>query len=722
MTTVTVQHKTEITFAAETDVGRSRQGQPNQDSFGVYEDYCNDQERLAAKGKLFVVADGMGGAAGGREASRIAVEVLFHSYYADPDADIVAGLGRALQAANAKIHQHGLTHPELRGLGTTIVVAVIRGNTLVVANVGDSRAYLLRQEQLYQLSLDHTAVQEQVREGLLTPEEGATHPRRHVLSRNLGFRPKADPDFDTQTLRKDDLILLCSDGLWGTVEDDEIAAVLGQTDCETAVDTLINLANERGGPDNISGIVIHVAGVEQLPVAPVTDSDGQAAQQHETVALEPIASQITDSSTIESAAMRPAPASIERPAAAVDAVQPLPSRRMWLTGVAVIALVLLGAAVYGIASMLGFPANPRTALDPPRAAVTSSSPPISSQGAAATLPNQTSAITAAITPTATLRPTPTALPPTPTATLRPTPTSLLPTPTTRPPTPAPSRPPALSSSPIGTMILRPGAAQTAALSADGQLLATGSSNGSITLWRTEDKIEQVSFMVKDVSGLRTIHSLAFSADNKLLAAALDNGTVQLWEIPAEIKTNAPCRCLMGDPLIFPDAGQALKDPVLSVVFASDKHLTIASRDGIVKLWDIGSRQETPLKSTQYDVHDIAVSADGATLAVVDTQGKLHVTEQDIDTSQRYTAGAAITHVAVSENGQTLAVVGSASDKDNVTVWHNQKVVPTEINGAIASVALSSSGRYLTVALQEGEVKWFDLVDMDEPSVGSGKTR
>lgn len=276
VTTLNTHPQLQLTFAADTDVGRSRQGRPNQDSLGLFEDYVRDEALLEAKGRLFVVADGMGGAAGGKEASSLAVDVVFRSYYDDPSVELERSLQRAVEEANTRIQQQGRANPELRGLGTTIVLAVICDRTLIMGNVGDSRGYLLHQEQLMQLSLDHTMVQEEVREGLLTPEEALTHPRRHVLSRNLGYRPRAHPDFATRTLVPGDTILLCSDGLWGSVDDSELGTVLRQERGENAVDTLIDLANERGGPDNISAIVIHVDGVGLV----VSDGSTLAQQQN----------------------------------------------------------------------------------------------------------------------------------------------------------------------------------------------------------------------------------------------------------------------------------------------------------------------------------------------------------------------------------------------------------------------------------------------------------
>jgi serine/threonine protein phosphatase PrpC len=240
------------------DIGQARRNEPNQDSVGIYSDYCEDAAWLAAKGRLFVVADGMGGASGGKEASEMAVQIIIDRYYEDLDLEILPSLERAIQAANTRIKEYGQTALGLRGLGTTLVVMVIRGRDLVVANVGDSRAYLLRQGTLRQLSLDHTSVQEQVRDGLLTPEEAATHPRRHVLSRNLGSRLRVQPAIATETLVEGDTLLLCSDGLWGSIGHEQIGELLQHRRGQAAANALVELANTHGGPDNISAIVIQV--------------------------------------------------------------------------------------------------------------------------------------------------------------------------------------------------------------------------------------------------------------------------------------------------------------------------------------------------------------------------------------------------------------------------------------------------------------------------------
>ncbi len=372
MTTGPVQDKLYLTFNGDTDVGQSRQDKPNQDSFDTYEHYCDDPARLAAKGKLFVVADGMGGAAGGKEASSMAVDVVFRTYYDDPDPEIVPSLERAIQAANTHIQQYGRANPELRGLGTTIVVAVIRDRMLVVGNVGDSRAYLLRDGELSQVSLDHTMVQEQVRDGLLTPEEALTHPRRHVLSRNLGYRPKAGPDFDTWTLAPGDTILLCSDGLWGPVEDAQLAAVLRQHSGDAAVQMLIDLANRRCGPDNISAIVIHVHSVAPVGASgkakwlePVTE-EVEPKQQTAPETPTPTASAPANAQTVEH--LSPANSHSASPPASTApstgrAAHPPGQQPGWSAAViGAVMLLLLGVGVYLAFSM--FWAQPAAGSSP----------------------------------------------------------------------------------------------------------------------------------------------------------------------------------------------------------------------------------------------------------------------------------------------------------------------------------------------------------------------
>ncbi len=256
-----------ITIGRGLDVGVLRAGKPNQDNLGIPPSWAQNQ--LAAKGQLYIVADGMGGASGGQQASQIAVNTTLQTYYQDPDTDIGRSLMRAIQTANAEIYRLGSSNPDLQGMGTTIVAAVVRGNELVVAHVGDSRAYLLRGGALQQLTKDHSWVQEQVDSGLLTPEQAARHEQRNVITRNLGNEPQVHPDVATFALQEGDALLLCSDGLWGPVSDEEIAAVLQRQSGDLAAQSLIALANEHGGPDNISTVTLHL-GEHVPPSMPAT--------------------------------------------------------------------------------------------------------------------------------------------------------------------------------------------------------------------------------------------------------------------------------------------------------------------------------------------------------------------------------------------------------------------------------------------------------------------
>ena len=237
-------------FAA-TDVGRQRSG--NEDS-------------LLRGSTVFAVADGLGGHQGGEVASAMAVErlaALDGRAFAEP-AEAAQALADAIGDANRAILERGVADPNLWGMGTTVTAAaVVADLVLQLAHVGDSRAYLLRGEgPPRQLTTDHTVVGELVRRGRLTPRQAATHPERSVLTRAVGL----DPDVPVEQpaplgLQPDDQLLLCSDGLTETVADEQLAAVLaGEADGEEACQALIAAANAAGGPDNITVVLLRVAG------------------------------------------------------------------------------------------------------------------------------------------------------------------------------------------------------------------------------------------------------------------------------------------------------------------------------------------------------------------------------------------------------------------------------------------------------------------------------
>ncbi len=229
--------------AAASDVGNIRDN--NQDDLLIVED------------ALYVVADGMGGHVAGEVASREAVEAMRDAYDAPGSTDDVR---QAVRLANGAVWKRGADEPSYRGMGTTVTaVAVVDGDKLAVANVGDSRTYLLRDDELVQLTEDHSFVQEAVRSGQLTRSQAESHPRRSQLTRALGVGDDVDVDIDVLEPRTGDRLLLCSDGLWDEVGDELITMVLSNhPDPEEAAAKLVLWAKEAGGRDNITVIVLDV--------------------------------------------------------------------------------------------------------------------------------------------------------------------------------------------------------------------------------------------------------------------------------------------------------------------------------------------------------------------------------------------------------------------------------------------------------------------------------
>lgn len=237
-----------------TDLGQGRDH--NEDYCGSFEP--EDPEVLAERGGLYLVADGIGGHQAGDVASQYAVERVLHAYFSDPWASPGENLTQAIRRANVELYQEAQKNPAHRGMGTTMVAAAIRGDELTVANVGDSRAYLVREGQIRQISQDHSWVAERVAENLLTPDQARNHPKRNIITRSLGNDPDVEVDVFHEAIQAGDVVLLCSDGLSGMVRDEEMAAVVSRTDSRTAAEKLVHLANERGGPDNITATVIRL--------------------------------------------------------------------------------------------------------------------------------------------------------------------------------------------------------------------------------------------------------------------------------------------------------------------------------------------------------------------------------------------------------------------------------------------------------------------------------
>lgn len=230
----------------------------------------NNQDALLTddSSNLYIVADGMGGHAGGEIASKVCIESIRdfckeHQSYFQPSntpnesqfPEVRQGLSRAVNHACAKIYERALEEPLLKGMGTTATVLKIIGNNAFVAHVGDSRLYLFRSGFLYRMTHDHSLVSEHIRAGLLTEEEAAFHQLRNVITRSVGYQEEEEVDTAAFKVFPNDIMLLCSDGLHGKISDQEIATMLKDYGLK-AVPKLIALANERGGDDNISVITV----------------------------------------------------------------------------------------------------------------------------------------------------------------------------------------------------------------------------------------------------------------------------------------------------------------------------------------------------------------------------------------------------------------------------------------------------------------------------------
>ena len=239
-----------------TDVGLKRGH--NEDNYLINEEL-----------NLYVVADGMGGHAGGEYASAIAVntvEEVVTSLEAgqagidsdDPVEITKHKLSESIRLAGRRIFEKAKEQPEYHGMGTTVVVMLARGGNAYIAHVGDSRVYLQRDNQLEQVTEDHSLIAEKIRHGLITPEEAKNHKMRNVITRSLGYQEDVEVDLSVRAIRRGDQFLLCSDGLSGLVEDEEMNQVMGEKRPQAAARMLVELACERGGDDNITTVIARV--------------------------------------------------------------------------------------------------------------------------------------------------------------------------------------------------------------------------------------------------------------------------------------------------------------------------------------------------------------------------------------------------------------------------------------------------------------------------------
>lgn len=312
---------------AKTDVGRTREH--NEDAFLVADlNALRVTPILTAhdpgeRGTLLMVADGMGGAAAGEVASAIATETVLSELDTrwraaagtDPETFAVA-IKTATEAANSKIHRYAAEHPENRGMGTTATIAGLLGDQLYLAQVGDSRGYIVRGGVAQQITKDQSLMQKLVEAGELTAEEAEVSERRNIILQALGPEPAVRVDLTNQQIRRGDVLVLCSDGLSGQMRSSDIARIVGETapDLSATASKLIDLANENGGPDNITVVVARFEG-EGLSVAESSEEVGHRVYtgENEARATMPVsASSIPTLTEEEERAFTSAP-TMERP-------------------------------------------------------------------------------------------------------------------------------------------------------------------------------------------------------------------------------------------------------------------------------------------------------------------------------------------------------------------------------------------------------------------------
>ena len=247
--------------AVKTDPGKVRS--INEDAFGFFPDIA-----------FYVVADGMGGHAGGEIASSLAVETMRTSITATEDEDLTpildfrgqATIGGsrlliAIEQANSTVLAKSQENPQLAGMGTTVAAILVdhREDQINIGHVGDSRVYRIRNNQIELLTEDHSLVQQLVRDGRIKPEERETFPQRHILLQAVGISPTVSPTIRVEKPERGDLFILCSDGIHGVVNEPDMLAIVGQhqDDLPQACQSLLELANARGGPDNGTVVILH---------------------------------------------------------------------------------------------------------------------------------------------------------------------------------------------------------------------------------------------------------------------------------------------------------------------------------------------------------------------------------------------------------------------------------------------------------------------------------
>src|SRR3954471_16353241 len=331
-----------IQAALRTDVGLVRS--ENQD-FGTYTSPSEEKDTHPG-GRLLVVADGMGGHRGGATASRLAGETVKAQYLGSETYDIAQALREALTRANARIFTEAQANPDLRGMGTTTSALVVKNNQAWFAHVGDSRIYLVRGDDISQITEDHSLVASMVKEGLLTAKEAETHPRRNVLQRSMGVGEDVEIDIRGPIdIKEGDTFILCSDGLHGLVREPELKEIAALP-IDQAATEYVKRALSRGAPDNVTVIVARIVPLDGVGEETLVDGDETLADlpfdetQRDTAPITPITEEVAVGE--ETLDMPDQPDRLEKTVETPIVAQPVPrgSIAKWV----LIAVLVLGGA------------------------------------------------------------------------------------------------------------------------------------------------------------------------------------------------------------------------------------------------------------------------------------------------------------------------------------------------------------------------------------------
>lgn len=309
-----------LEVAIATDPGRMPEKQVNEDSALA---------RATRHGHLTVVCDGMGGHVGGKEASTLAVETIFAFVDNAAQGHPAQILGEAIREANRQVHGRHTTHPELKGMGSTCVAILTHPGGTEVAHVGDSRVYLLTQQQLYQVTKDHSLVQRLVDANMITPEEAASHPSANQITNALGMKPEVEVEVRPQPFPfgAGDTFILCSDGLSDEIGPQDIVQILAPWgSCAEAAQKMIDLANARGGHDNITVAMVRFPGGGPF-VAPTATS----ASRSQTPVASPILAIAAATATMDMSAVPPEVGAV--PSSAPPGAMPSPGMTPMAPGV-----------------------------------------------------------------------------------------------------------------------------------------------------------------------------------------------------------------------------------------------------------------------------------------------------------------------------------------------------------------------------------------------------